>query len=191
MANRYSGLKLDVRLLHEDHKRLVMSASNEAISVHLLVSRAVWHFRDWQEKGRSALEEALEVIDYLYRAYQRQLRRQRYMQGRYQKQLRHERNLRRAYERQLRRERNIRRAYEIRLRDERAWRRAYEKQLRRQRDYDEPPARPTMENHGDVLYGPKVAKLLDLAVCSGSDDEARAAFEKARALHRPVVLSPA
>ena len=190
MADRYSRLTLGIRLLQEDHKWLVMSASNEGVSVHLLDSRVVWHVSNWQKKGRNLLGEALEAIDCLCRAYQKQLRRQRYIEREYQKQLRYERNLRRVYERQLRHERNMRRAYEIRLRDERARRRAYEKRLRRQRDYYERPTAAAAETHNDALYGPRVAKLLDLAVCSDSDGEARAAFAKARALHRLAVLLP-
>lgn len=189
MADRYSEPNLGVRLLQEDHKWLVLSGNNKGMSVHLVDSHAVWHFRNWQEEGRNLLEEALEVIDYLHRVYQKQVRRQRYVQRKYQNQLRFERNLRRAHERRLRHERNMRRAYELRLRDERARRRAYEEQLRRQRDYYDRPIEAT-ETNNHVLYGPKVAKLLDLAVCSDSDGEARAALAKARALHRLVVLSP-
>ena len=191
MADRYSGPKLSVRVLREDHERLTMFAANEDVGVYLLASRAMRRFRNWQEKGSKALDEALEIIDGMYCAYQNQLRRQRYIQHEYQRRLRHERNQRRMYERQLRHERSMRRIYEIRLRDERGRRHAYETQLQRQRDYYERQVRAATETPRDVLYGPKVARLLDLAVCSDSDGEARAAFAKARALHRLMALFPA
>jgi len=44
--------------------------------------------------------------------------------------------------------------------------------------------RATAEAHGNALYGAKVARLLNLAVCSESVGEATAALVKARALHR-------
>jgi hypothetical protein len=191
MADWYGGPRLRVRLLQEDHEWLALVAGNEDISVYVLASRAMWRFRNWQEKGSKALAEALEIIDGMYCAYQTQLRRQRYVQRKYQRQLRHERNLRRAYERRLRDERNMRRGYEIRLRDERGRRRACETQLQRERDYYERRVRAPAGTAGDVLYDAKVARLLGLAVCSDSDGEARAAFAKARALHRLGALFPA
>jgi hypothetical protein len=89
----------------------------------------------------------------------------------------------------LRRERNMRRACEMRLRDEVGRRRAYEKQRQHHRDYYEGRVRAAAGAHAGVLYGPKVARLLDLAVCSDSDGEASAALARARALHRLVTLS--
>ena len=181
MADRYGGPELSVRLSRDDHEWLAIVARKENISAPLLVSYAVGYFRYWQEKGSKALEN---IIDGIYRAYQDQARRQRYMQQKYQKQLRCERNLRRAYEKQLRHERNMRRAYEIRLRNERARRRAHEKQPRQGRDRYEQRVTAGTAAPGGLLYGPKVTRLLDLAVCSDSVGEATAALAKARALHR-------
>ena len=178
MADRYDGPRLRVRPLQEDHEWLAMFAANEDTSVYVLASRAMWRFRDWQGKSSKALGEALEIIDGMYCASQKQLRRQRYIQRKYQRQLRHEHNLRRAYERQLRNERYMRRGYEIRLRDERGRRRACETQLRRQRDYYERQVRASAGTPSDMLYDAKVARLLDLAVCSDSDGAQRWLIEE-------------
>jgi hypothetical protein len=188
MADRYGGAELGVRLSRDDHEWLATVARKENISAPLLVSYAVWYFRYWQEKGSKALEN---IIDSMYRAYQDQARRQRHMQQEHQKQLRRERNLRRASERQLRHERNMRRVYEIRLRNERARRRAHEKQPRQERDHYGQRATAGTAAQGGLLYGPKVARLLDLAVCSDSDGEATAALAKARALRRLTASFPA
>ena len=188
MANRYGGPELSVRLSRGDREWLAIVARRENVSAPLLASCAVGYFRYWQEKGSKALEN---VIESMYRAYQDQARRQRYMQLEYQRQLRRERNLRRAYERQLRHERNMRRVYEIRLRNERARRRADEKPPRHERDHDEQRAAAGTAAQGGLLYGPKVARLLALAVCSDSDGEATAALAKARALRRLTASFPA
>lgn len=161
-----------------------LSESLEDASVRLLAVRAVRNLRGWQQQYCRTLDEALDVISLIYRAYQRQLQRQSYLQRTYQKQLRHERNLRRMYQGQLRNERSRRREYQMRLRRERGSRREYEEQLQRQRRHYEQQVRALVEAHGNALYGAKVVRLVNLAVCSESDGEATAALVKARALHR-------
>jgi hypothetical protein len=158
--------------------------SPEDVSVRLLAVRAAWNVRNWQQKGGRTLDEVLDVISIIYRAYQRQLQRQGYLQRTYQRQLRHERNLRRMYQGQLRNERSRRRVYQIRLRHERSRRRECEEQWQRQRIYYQQQIGAAAKAQGNALYGAKVARLLNLAVCSASDGEATAALAKARALHR-------
>lgn len=168
---------LRVHLGDEDRQWLARFARREGMSVAALIALAVWHFRTWQQRGKHVLREVLDLIDLVASERRAEQRCQRYLQRHYESQLRHERALRRAYQNQLRRER--------------ALRRAYEKQLRQQRCHDgrrvdaPPPSNP------DPPYGPKVAKLLALAVCTDSDGEATAAFVRARALqHLPVFPHP-
>jgi hypothetical protein len=78
----------------------------------------------------------------------------------------------------------MRRAYEKQLCRERHIRREYEEQLRRQRDRYEQEEKVATQSPNGAPYDPTVAKLLTLAVSSDSDGEAKAAFEKARKLHR-------
>lgn len=139
---------------------------------------ALWFRRYWEAKGRKTFEEALGIIALLWREYPKQVQRRRYFEREYQLQSRRLHNMRRAYEKQVWQERGLRRACEKQLRQGRSMRHPYESQLRCQRSYYEQEEAP---------YGPTVAKLLALAVCSDSDGEAKAAFEKARALHRLVV----
>jgi hypothetical protein len=174
MADRYYAPPLGVRLSQEDYEWLARFARQEATSVQAVADNAVWFFRYWQAEGKKAFKEALENIVFLSCEYQKQVRRQRYFRREYQIQARRLHNMRRAYQKQLRQERNIRRAYE--------------KQLQCQRDYCERLVRAAVEPHRDELYGPTVAKLVALAVCSESDGEAKAALEKARALHRLAAL---
>jgi hypothetical protein len=174
MADRYYAPPPGVRLSREDYKWLARFARQEATSVQAVVDNAVWFFRYWQAEGKKAFEEALESIVFLSCEYHKQVRRQRYFHREYQIQARRLHNMRRAHQKQLRQERNMRRAYE--------------KQLQCQRDYCERLVRAAAEPHRDALYGPTVAKLLALAVSSESDGEARAALEKARALHRLAAL---
>ena len=174
MAVRYPASSLSACLSQEDLEWLAEFARHEDVSVPALVSEAVWHFRYWQEKGKKAIAEVLKLIDLADRDYERQVRRRHYFQ--------------REYESQSRRLHNMRRAYEKQLRQERSLRSAYEKQLRRQHDYYERQS-GVAEAFRDALYGPTVATLLALAICSESDGEAKAAFAKARALYRKEALS--
>lgn len=162
------------RLLPEHREWLVMVAEQEDMSVSALLNRAVWHFRNWQEKGRAALAGVLAAIDDVGCAYEKQARRLCYLERAHRLQLRREHNLRRTYERQLRRERALRRAYEMRL--------------LRQRGWEEWPAPAVAEISRNALCNLKVAKLLTLAIDSDSDGEATAAFAKARELHRLMAL---
>lgn len=169
MDGRYEAPSLSVRLAQEDQQFLATFAQYEGMSVAALVAHAVWHFRTWQQRGKQALEEALELIDLLSRECRTHERRRWYLQRRYENQLRYERAIRRVYQQQLQ--------------HERAMRRTYERQLRRQGGSRvRPSAAPQASTNAP--YSPKVARLLALAVCSGSDGEAMAAFAKARALHR-------
>ena len=184
MADRYSGPGLSTRPRRGDHEWPAGTAKPDDVSVRQLAVRAAWKVRHWQQKGGKTLDEVLDVIIVLYRAYQRQLQRQAYLQRTYQRQLRRERNVRRVYQGQLRDERGRRRACQMRLRDERGRRRACEEQLQRQRVYYEQLKREAAEAHGSALFGARMARLLNLAVCSASEGEATAALAKARALHR-------
>jgi hypothetical protein len=134
------------------------------------MDHAVWFLRCWQTKGKKAVTGALEAIDFLCCEYQKQVQCRRYFEHAYQMQSRRLHNMRRAYEKQLCRERNIRRECE--------------EQLQRQRRRYEQEEKVTVQSHNEAPCGPTVAKLLALAICSDSDGEARAAFEKARKLHR-------
>jgi hypothetical protein len=160
----------DARLPRDDHEWVTKFASQEDISVQAAVDHAVWLLRCWQTEGKNAVTQALETIDLLRCGYQKQVRRRRYFEHAYQMQSRKLDNMRRAYEEQLCRERNIRREYE--------------EQRQRQRDRPEQEEKTTAQSHNEAPYGPTVAKLLALAICSDSDGEAMAAFEKARKLHR-------
>jgi hypothetical protein len=188
MAGKWTAPSLSARLLPEHRKWLAMVAEQEDVSVSALLNRAVWHFRNWQEKGRVRLAEVLAAIDDVGRAYEKQARRLRYLERAHRLQLRREYSLRRAYEKQLRRERALRRAYEKQLRGERTLRRAYEIQLLRQRGREEWSASAMAEIGRNTLCSLKVVKLLFLAIDSDSDGEATAAFTKARELHRPMTL---
>lgn len=156
-------------------------------SIQAIADRALWVFCHWNTKRKMAAREALAIINLLSSEYQKQVRRRRYFEREYQVQSRHLHNMRREYEQKLAQERSMRRKYESQLRQERSMRRAYEKQLQRQRSHDEQKEMSTAQSRRDTPYGPKVAKLLALAVCSESDGEAKAAFKKARTLHRPAV----
>jgi hypothetical protein len=190
MGLRVEAPPLSARLLREHREWLAMVAEQNKLSVSALLNRAVWHFRNWQEKGRAILAEVLAAIDAVGRAYEKQAMRLRYAERRHRLQLRRQRNLRRAYEKQLRRERALRHAYGKQLRRERALRRACEKQLLRQRGCEEWPEAAVAEISRNTSCSLKVAKLLALAVGSDSDGEATTAFAKARMLHRPVALFP-
>jgi hypothetical protein len=165
-----------------------MVAKQEDVSVYALLNRAVWHFRNWQERGNKILEEVLKAIDDVCCEYNKQMRRRRYFEREYKVQLWRQRNLRRKYERLLWQERNLRRKYEQQLRHERDLRRKYEKQVQRQRDYYE-RHRTAEETGHDALYELKIGKLVALALRSDSDGEAAAAFAKARQLHHVATLS--
>lgn len=184
MADRYGGPRLSVRPWRHDDQWPARVAKPHDVSVRQLAARAVWNVRSWQQQGGRTLDEALDVLNVIYRAYQRQLQRERYLQRTHQRQLRRERNLRRMYQGQLRTELGRRRAYQMRLRHERSRRREYEEQLQCQRLYYEQQMRAAAEAQGNALYGARVARLVNLAVCSESDGEATAALAKARALHR-------
>lgn len=184
MADKYYAPRADVRLSRDDREWLVRFARHEDTSVQAVVDHALWFFCYWQGKGKKAFKEALEIIDLLCCAYQEQVRRRRYFEREYRVQLRRLHDMRRAYEERLWQERSIRRVHESQLRQERSMRCACEEQLQRQRSYSVEEERATAQPHRDAPYGPTVARLLALAVCSDSDGEATAAFEKARALHR-------
>ena len=170
MADRSYGPPPSARLSRDDHEWITKFARQEDISVQAAVDHAVWLLRCWQTKGKNAVTQALDAIDLLCCEYQKQVQRRRYFERAYQMQSRQLHNMRRAYEKQLCRERNIRREYE--------------EQLQRQRNRYEQEEKVTVQSHNEPPYGPTVAKLLALAVCSGSDGEAKAAFEKTRKLHR-------
>jgi hypothetical protein len=106
------------------------------------------------------------------------LRDERHRRWAQEEQQRDERKLRAEYENQLRDERKLHAERENQLRDERKLHAERENQLRDERDHYERQAKAAEP------YGPTVAKLLALAIRSGSDAEAMAAFAKARALHR-------
>lgn len=186
MAGTSSAPALSVRLVREHREWLATIAEQENSSVSALLNRAVWHFRNWQEKGQVILAEVQAAIDVVGCEYEKQARRLRYFEREHRLLLRLQHNLRRAYEKQLWRERALRHAYERQLSRERALRRAYERQLQRQRGSDEWFAAAVAETGRHMLCSLKVARLLALALGSDSDGEARAAFAKARALHRPV-----
>lgn len=169
MADRYHAPALSVRLSLEDQEWLAKFASHEDISIHALVNDAVRYFRNWHEKGNQAVEELLRAIDYACAEFEKQRRRLHYFEQEYQL--------------QSRRLHTMQREYEKRLWNERNQRRVHEQQIRHDRDYYEQPVRAA-ETDRNALYNPKVARLLALAVCSESDDEAKVAFAKARALHR-------
>ena len=156
MADRSYAPPPSARLARDDHEWVTKFARQEDISVQAAVDHAVWLLRWWQTKGKNAVTETLAAVDLMCCEYQKQSRQLHIM--------------RRAYEKQLCRERNIRREYE--------------EQLQRQRNRYEQEEKVTVQSHNEPPYGPTVAKLLALAVCSGSDGEAKAAFEKARKLHR-------
>ena len=203
MADRHLAPPLSICLSPEDHEWLAQLAKHEGASPHTVINRAVRFFRFWHTNEN--IVEAASTAAYLLHEYQKQVGRRRYfqceyqMQSRrlhnlrraYQRRLRNEQNLRRAYEKRLRNEQNLRRAYEKRLRNEQNLRRAYQRQLQRQRDRYERQTRAATEANRDALYSPTVARLLAVAVCSESDGEAKAAFTKARTLHRIRALSHA
>ena len=203
MANRRRAPPLSVRLSPEDHEWLAALAEHEGASPHVLVGRALRFFRFWQS-NEDIVETAL-MAAYFLREYQKQAGRRRYFQSEYQMQSRRMHNQRRAYQRRLWNERNLRRVYEKRLWNEqnlrracekRLWneqnlRRACERQLLRQRECYERQASAATEATPEAPYSPTVAKLLTLAICSESDGEAKAAFTKARTLHRNRALSHA
>lgn len=190
MTDRYYAPPPGVRLSRDDHEWLTKLAMHEGTSVQTVVDHAVWFLRYWQATGKKAVRQSLEIIELLGCEYQKQAVRQRYFQREYQMQSRRLHNMRRAYEKQLWQERVMRRRYESQLRQERSMRRAYEEQLRRQRSCYEGQEEATTQSPRDAPYGPTVAKLLALAVCSESVGEAKAAFEKARSLHRLTALIP-
>ena len=161
--------------------------------------RRLYFQREYGVQSRR-LHDMLRDERHLRWEQEKQLRDERNLRFEYQNQLRDERNLRRqsrrlhdvlrderhrrwAQEEQLRDERNLRAEYEKQLRDERNLRAEREKQLRDERDHYERQAKAA-EPYRNVRYGPTVATLLALAISSGSDAEAMAAFAKARALHR-------
>lgn len=187
MADRYPAPKPDVRLSRDDHAWLAKVARREHTSVQSVVDHALWCFRYWHGKGQGVLNEALDMLDRLDEEYQKLTRRQRYFEREYRMQSRRLHDMRREYEKQLWQERRIRRKSEIKLRQERTLRGAYEKRLRGPQSHHEQDAQP----YPDAPYGPTVAKLLALAVCTESDGEAETAFEKARALHRLAADSAA
>lgn len=176
MTDRYVASPLSVRLSPEDQEWLTRFARHEGTSVHVLVNDSVHYFRNWQEKGKQALEQLLETVDDACYEYETQVSRQQYFQREYELQSLRLHDMRRRYEKQLRRERNLRRGFE-----QQVWSR---------RDSYEQPAGASAEADRNALYGPKIAKLLALAVCSESDDEATAAFAKARELYRLRALFP-
>ena len=185
MADRYRASPLGVHLSQKDRAWLVKRARDEDVSVPALIKLAVQHFRYWQEGGEEALNEALEIFEAERRGQEDERRRRLYFQREYGVQsrrlhdmLRDERHLRWEQEKQLRDERNLRFEYENQQRDERKLHAERENQLRDERDHYERQAKAAEP------YGPTVAKLLALAIRSGSDAEAMAAFAKARALHR-------
>lgn len=187
MADRHRASPLSVRLSQQDHDWLVQRARDEDVSVRALIELAVQHFRYWQRGGEKALKEALEIFEAERRGLEDERRRRLYFQREYGMQsrrlhdmLRDERHLRWEQEKQLRDERDLRAEYENQLRDERNLRAKREKQLRDERERQARAAKP----YRNALYGPTVAKLLNLAIRSESDAEAMAAFSKARALHR-------
>lgn len=187
MADGYPAPKPGVRLSRDDHEWFAKIARREHTSIEAVVNHALWFFRYWHGKGRKTLNEALELIDRLDEHYQEQARRQRYFERECEMQSRLLHDMRREYEERLWQERRIRRKYEIKLQQERILRRACEKRLQGQQSHHEQDAR----SYRDALYGPTVAKLLALAVCTESDGEAETAFEKARVLHRLAVDSVA
>lgn len=198
MGDRHLAPLLSVRLSPEDHEWLATLAKRAGTTPAALVQRAVRFFRFWQ--ANENIVEAASLAAYVQREYEKQARRQRYVQCQYRAQSRRLYNQRRVYQRRLWNEQNLRHAYEKRLRDEQNLRRAYERQLRhqrdcyerqlrRQREYYEQQARQAANAPRDALYSPTVARLLALAVCSGSDAEANAAFTRARTLYRIRTLS--
>jgi len=146
MADRSYAPPPSARLARDDHEWVTKFARQEDISVQAAVDHAVWLLRWWQTKGKNAVTETLAAVDLMCCEYQKQSRQLHIM--------------RRAYEKQLCRERNIRREYE--------------EQLQRQRNRYEQEEKVTVQSHNEPPYGPTVAKLLALAVCSGSDGEAKA-----------------
>lgn len=168
MAGRPYAPSPSVRLPRDDHEWVTKFARQEGISVQAAVDHAVWLLRCWQTQGKNAVAEALEAIDLLHCEYQKQVQCRRYFERAYEEQSRQLHNMRRAYEKQLWQERSIRRVYE----------------KQRQRGRHEQEEKVTVESHNEASYGTTVAKLLALAVCSDSDGEAKAAFEKARRLNR-------
>ena len=173
MAGRYLAPPLSVHLSREDQQWLVKLAGREDISVHAVVNEAVRFFRKWHEKGQQALGEVLDAIDCACTEYEEQRQRLHYCQREYRLQSRRMYNMRREYEKQLWHERNLRRAYAERI---------------RRRHYYERLVRPAAEADRNALYGPKVTRLMALAVCSESDGEAAAAFAKARVLYHQKAL---
>jgi hypothetical protein len=155
----------------------------------VLVGRALRFFRFWQS-NEDIVETAL-MAAYFLREYQKQAGRRRYFQSEYQMQSRRLHNQQRAYQKRLWDEQNLRRAYQRRLRNEQNLRRAYQRRLQRQRECYERQASAATEATPEAPYSPTVAKLLTLAICSESDGEAKAAFTKARTLHRNRALSHA
>lgn len=190
MADRYPARKPGARLSRDDHEWLAKVARREHTSAHAVMNHALLFFRYWHEHGRKTLNEALELIGRVDEEYQRQTRRRRYFEREYRMQSRLLHSVRRACEKQLWEERSIRRKYENKLREERTLRRACEKQLLCQQSHQQDTKGPR-PSYGGTPYGPTVAKLLALAVCSESDGEAETAFEKARALHRLAIDSAA
>jgi hypothetical protein len=170
MADRSYVPPPSVRLARSDREWVTKFARQQDASVQAAVDHAVWLLRYWQIKGKKAVAEALEAIDLLRCEYQKQVERQRYFERAYQVQSRQLQKMRDAYEKELRWERTLRREYE--------------EQLQRQRGRYEQEEKVAVRSYNEAPYGPKVGKLLTLAVCSHSDGEAKAAFEKARKLHR-------
>ena len=186
MAGTPNAPSLSGRLVQDNREWLTTVAEQESVSVSALLNRAVWHFRNWQEKGQAILAEVLSAIEDIGRENENLAKRLRYLERERRLQLRLQHNLRRAYENQLRRERTLRHNYERQLGRERTLRLAYEKQLRRQRGSDEWLTAAVAETGHHMLCSLKVARLLALALGTDSDGEARAAFAKARTLHRPM-----
>ncbi len=140
MADSQRAL-LRVRLGYEDHEWLAKLAQDEAVSIHVLVKRAVRHFRYWKEEGEETLTKALDIFEVERSSHQDERRRRQYFQREYEleslrlrKQLHDERNLRAKSEQQLRDERNLRAKTEKQLRDERNLRAKSEKQLHDERN---------------------------------------------------------
>lgn len=189
MADRHLVRPLTVRFSPEDDEWLAKLAKNQGTSPHTVVKRAVRFFRSWQADEN--IVEAASMAAYFLRVYQKQVRRQCWLEREYQMQSRRLHEQRRTYQKRLWQEQNLLRAYQKRLWDEQDLRRAYERQLQRQRSCGDRQATASTEANRGALYSPTVARLLALAVCSESDGEAKAAFTKARTLHRLQALTHA
>jgi hypothetical protein len=167
---------LSIRLPQEDLKWLARFTRREGISTQALVNHAIRLFRDWEENRRTTSRQVLELVDLVSIEYENQVRQRKYFE--------------RAYRLQSRRLHATRRKYQQLLWQERNLRRRQQRQVRAQQNSTSQAAAAGSNAYRDALQSPTIAKLLSLAMSSESNNEAAAAFAKARVLYCKRVRVP-